>query len=127
MNGNKMTSSNNRHRTFGSHKKKASKKPVTFDIFGYNEEEDKEYTATFTARPSVPGMAVLEFAAAGAGENSGSVAAVYGFFQKALVEEEYARFMEFVEDPNYDVDLDTLVEIIGFLVEEYASRPTQAS
>lgn len=129
MNGNKMTSStNNRHRSFGSHNKKATKKPVTFDLLGYNEETDKEYTATFTARPSVPGMTVLSFAAAGAGENSsGSIAAVYGFFEKALEEEEYDRFVKFVEDPAYDVDLDTLVEIIGFLVEEYASRPTQAS
>lgn len=122
-----MASSNTRHRTFGSHNKKATKVPVTFDLLGYDEEADKEYTATFTARPKLPGMAVLEFAATGAGEDaSGSITAVFDFYQKALTKSEYDRFKEFVDDPRYDVELETLIEIIGFLVEEYASRPTEA-
>lgn len=117
---------NKRHRTFGSHNKKATKSPVTFDVLGV-DDDGKEFTETFTARAKIPGMAVLEFAALGtSSEGNQSVAAVYHFYSVALPEEEYKRFHTFVNDPNYDVELDTLVEIIGFLVEEYASRPTEA-
>lgn len=120
-----MTSNAKRHRSFGSHNKKATKEPVSFDVLGV-DEEGNEFTETFTARATVPGMSIIDFAAGGAGEGKNSVAAVQSFYKKALPEEEYARFIEFTDNPKFDVELDTLVEIIGFLVEEYASRPTKA-
>ena len=121
-----MAVNNKRHRTFGSHNKKASKQPVTFELIGV-DEEGNEYSETFTARPKIPGIAVLEFAAAGTGDNgNASVAAIYNFYSIALPQEEYERFYAFAKDPKYDVELDDLVEIIGFLIEEYASRPTEA-
>ena len=121
-----MTAKINRHRSFGSHNKKQTREPVTFDLLGV-DENGEEFTETFTARPSIPGMAVLSFAAEGTNtEGNQSVAAVYNFYSVAMEEEEYKRFKAFAGDPKYDIELDTLVEIIGFLVEEYASRPTKA-
>lgn len=119
-----MAETTKRHRTFGSRNKKASKAPVTFDIEGV-DTEDNEYVEAFTARPTIPGIAIMEFADKGA--SGAGMGAMLELYEAAMEEEEYKRFDKFVHDPKNIVELETLTELAGYLVEEYTSRPTKAS
>jgi hypothetical protein len=58
------------------------------------------------------------------GENAGDAAlAINRFFAKALKEESYERFQKLLDDPDKIVSVESLAEISGWLVEQYASRP----
>ena len=88
--------------------------PVSFKLYG----ED------FECRTALQGKAILEMAALGSGENSGDAASAIGkFFEKALKEESYQRFQRLLDDPDKIVSVESLAEISGWLVEQYASRP----
>jgi hypothetical protein len=90
--------------------------PITFKLLG---EE-------FTARPAIQGRTLLNIVADADSDDTGKVATVIPtFFEKALLPESYARFQALTEDPDRIVTTEKLGEIIGWLVEEYASRPTQ--
>jgi hypothetical protein len=109
-----------RHRSFG---KKTTKKlePITFDVFD----------ETFEAHPKLPGIVILEYVAAVAGsdEDSGAEAAIMilDFFEKALVPESFERFDKLAHDPEVMLDTEELTEIVGWLMEQYTDRPTEAS
>ena len=106
-----------RHRSFKSKKTEGEPKPVTFDI-------DDE---TFVCHPSVPGSAILEFVGA-TEDGGGAVAAqILPFFQRAMPEDEHARFREYIDSPTREVDIELLSDIVGYLAEEYTTRPTRPS
>lgn len=106
-----------RHRSFSA-KKKADRGPVTFDLEGQ----------TFEAHKEIPGAVLLDFMATAGEDGTGTAAAIFPFFEEALLEDDYARFNTLIHDKDISIDMETLVEIVGYLVEEYAdSRPTSAS
>lgn len=108
---------NTRHRTFTAAPVSSDEAP-SFDLFD----------ETFYGRPAIQGAAILEFVSAADDTNGGSAAKqILAFYKKALTEESHTRFVALIEDPDRVVDLETLTEIVGWLVEEYTSRPTQAS
>lgn len=94
-------------------KKKAE--PIVFDLFG----ED------FTAHGSLPGAVLLDYIEAS--EEQNSAAGIRSYLQLSMTAEEYERFDAYTRDPENDVDLETLSEIVSFLIEAQTSRPTKAS
>jgi hypothetical protein len=88
----------------------------------------KIYDEDFECMPVLPGKVLLSFAELSASEDgSDSAKAISTFFKKVLTEESYARFDELTEDPNRLVTVETLAEIVGWIIEAYTDRPTQGS
>ena len=107
-----------RHRSFSSKSREHDAVPLTFDLEG---EE-------FEAHPQIPGAVLLDFVAAAGEDGTGTATAIYPFFEAALLPESNERFVKIIRDPEVLVDLETLVEIAAYLVEEYSdSRPSKAS
>lgn len=95
-----------------------STEPINFKLLG---EE-------FTARPAIQGRVLLDIVADSDSEDTAKVAAVIPrFFEATLLPESWQRFQELTTDPDRVVTTEKLGEIIGWLVEEYASRPTKES
>lgn len=90
--------------------------PISFELNG----------EVFQCRPEVPGTLLLEYAAM-AGQNDGAVAAkvILDFFQAVMEDEEHARFRKFTDSVDTVVDVATLGDILGWLVEQYSARPTK--
>ena len=97
--------------------------PLTFDLGG---EE-------FTCHPEVQGKLILDIIRAASDEKDpdqrGMMMAVgvLDFFEKVMDAPEYERFNKLMEDPKRIVPMDTLSEIMSWLIEEYTDRPTQPS
>lgn len=110
---------NKRHRSFSSKPKDGEKtvEPPTFDLNGQE----------FTGRPRLPGAVVLNFIASADDEGGAVAKQLLGFFDAALVPESLDRFKAVINDPDEVVELETLSEIVGWLIEQYTSRPTVAS
>ena len=90
--------------------------PLSFKI--YNED--------FECRREMQGKVLLDLVAlSGSGDNPGESAKVIGdFFRIVLVPESYERFDALTQDPDRVVTVETLGEIVGWLVEQYSDRPT---
>jgi len=96
--------------------------PLSFDLGG---EE-------FFCYPEVQGKTILDImrvAAEGDDETRGAAMAVsvLDFFQKVMPPEEYERFEKLMKDPKRIVRMETLSDIMGWLIEEYTDRPTEPS
>lgn len=92
--------------------------PINFKLLG----ED------FSARPALQGRVLLDLVADSDSEDTATVAQVIPtFFKAALLPESWERFQALTEDPDRIVTTEKLGEIIGWLMEEYASRPTKES
>jgi hypothetical protein len=107
-----------RFKDFGSGASNGSteSEPLTFKL---HDEE-------FTCRPEIPGKTVLNLVAKSSSEDPGETAtAITGFFKTVLVAESYERFDILSEDPDRLVSMETLSNIIEWLVEQYTDRPTQ--
>lgn len=110
------------------------KKQARSRTFGTQTPEEVEplefvlHGETFNCRPLLQGAVILDFLSAGNDETgSGTAAQILGIFPSALYPEDYVRFTALIRDPDRIVDLETLSEIVGYLIEEYTSRPTKAS
>jgi hypothetical protein len=96
--------------------------PLDFDLGGEN----------FVCYPEVQGKTILDImrAAAEGDEDTRGVmmaVSVLDFFEKVMPPEEHERFSKLMEDPKRIVPMDTLSEIMSWLIEEYTDRPTQPS
>ena len=105
----------NRFKDFGSGGENRTE-PLSFKIHG---EE-------FECYPNLQGKVLLDLAV-NSSEDNGIAAAktVTDFFVHALKPESYDRFNKLIEDPEKIVNVETLAEITGWLVEEYSGRPTK--
>jgi hypothetical protein len=86
----------------------------------------KIYGEEFTCRAAMQGKVLLNLVAKSTDtENPGAAAEVIaGFFETVLVPESHERFNKLATDPETIVDVNTLGEIVGWLVEQYSERPT---
>ncbi len=111
-----------RHKSFEV-KNVDDSEPLSFDLGG---EE-------FTCYPEVQGKMILDIIRTAANENDpdarGMMMAVgvLDFFEKVMDASEFERFTKLMEDPKRIVPMDTLSEIMSWLIEEYTDRPTQPS
>ena len=105
-----------RFKDFGAGVAEADKRPLSFKLHG---EE-------FHCKPAIQGKAMLEMVASSESDNNAEMANVITtFFNVALAEESKEPFFALLEDPDKIVTVETLSEIIAWLVEEYTGRPTQ--
>lgn len=80
---------------------------------------------SFEVFPECPGVVLLEFV--DKADGGGAAASLLKFIQSVMEPEEYERLDGVLKDPKNIVPLDTIVDIVKFLVEEYSGRPTTAS
>lgn len=106
-----------RFKDFGAGKEdNASKEPISFKLHG----ED------FHCHSRLQGKTLLEFIELANSDNASDSAKVTRtFFEKVMNAENYSRFNTLLNDEEKIVTVETLSEIIGWLIEEYSNRPNQ--
>lgn len=88
---------------------------VTFDLNG----------VTYHCRPRLPAGVTLDVATVGGTQPGvGAAQRVGEFFDAALMPDDAALFAAALRDPEVVVPMETLQEIIQYLVEVYTGRPT---
>lgn len=98
---------------------KAPAEPIIFELV---EGE------TFEAYGDVSGATTLEFIAATSSENSGDQArGLLAYLKASMDEENFKRFDAIIKSPDHKISIETLSNIVAFLIEERSSRPTEAS
>lgn len=105
-----------------------------FKDFGSPEDSKAEnltfklHDEEFTCYPAMPGKILLEFVQKSSSENGGDAAAAINlFFEKVLLPESYKRFDALAQDPERIVTMNTLADIVSWIMEEYSDRPTEGS
>lgn len=106
-----------RFKDFGSGKASdTSSTPLSFKLHGIE----------FECLPQLQGKVLLEFVELANSENVGDSARVTRtFFSRVLKDESYKKFDELLDDKEKIVTVETLSEIISWLIEEYSNRPNQ--
>lgn len=105
-----------RFKDFGSGSAKDSKEPIAFKIHG---EE-------FNCVPEIQGKVLLNLVGEASSEDPAkSAAAINVFFDMVLEDESLERFNSLVEDKYRIVTVETLTEIISWLMEQYTNRPEE--
>jgi hypothetical protein len=103
-----------RFKDFGSGKEQEKREPVSFALYG----ED------FMCVPEIQGRVVLNLVADGAsGDPAASSRMITSFFKHVLEDESYERFDSLLNDKHKVVSVETLSEIVAWLMEEYGDRP----
>lgn len=91
---------------------------ITFEVDG---EE-------FTAAGVPPANAILRTAELGMSENDGEkVRALGQFLDVVLMPESHARFSARMSNPEKPVDVETVGDVVAWLLEVYTGRPTEPS
>jgi hypothetical protein len=111
-----MAKSATRFKDFGKTQSVEDYEPLGFSL---NGEE-------FQCRPALPGAMLLDFVRKADAESGGAAAeAIIQFMEEALEEPDQERFTAMIRDPDIIVEVETLGEIAGWIVEQYTSRPTK--
>lgn len=107
-----------RFKDFGNPFDSDNTEKLTFKLYG----ED------FECYPQMQGKTLLSFVKKSNSEDVGdSAEAINLFFEKVLVPESYERFDALANDPTRIVTVQTLADIVAWIMEEYSDRPTQGS
>ena len=107
-----------RFKDFGSGKDISEVEPLSFKIY------DEEFFCT----PVVQGKFLLELISSTSNSEDDPTASarmVSGFFSHVLFEESYERFEKLLNDKHRIVQVETLSEIVAWLMQEYTNRPNQ--
>jgi hypothetical protein len=105
-----------RFKDFGSGSSDTPKDPISFKLF---EEE-------FSCKPAIQGKVLMNLAVNSTSEDAGAAAQTLNdFFGYVLLEESNVRFQELLVDEHRIVTMDTLSDIVAWLIEEYTARPNQ--
>ena len=88
----------------------------------------KLYGEEFECYPQMQGKILLNFVQmSNSDEASDSAEAILLFFEKVLVPESYERFEALTTNPEKIITVQTLADIVSWILEEYSDRPTQGS
>jgi hypothetical protein len=105
-----------RFKDFGSGADSADIEPLAFKLHG----ED------FFCRPQLQGKILLNLVANTNSDDPVEAArTINKFFDFVLTNESKEPFNNLLEDPDRMVSVDTLSEIVTWLIEEYTARPNQ--
>lgn len=100
-----------RFKDFGRPVKQDELEPLSFSLYGQ----------TFECYKQIHGVTLLRFVKeANSDDGSRATDAMLEIFKRVMPSEEYGRFEELCNDPDTVVPVDTLGEIIGFLIEAYS-------
>jgi hypothetical protein len=107
----------NRFKDFGSGADQADIEPVRFKL--YDEE--------FECVKAIQGKFLIELISAAQDETDsmGSLKMINEFFNHVLTDESYKKFDALVRDKDRVVSVETLSEIVSWLMAEYTNRPNQ--
>lgn len=102
-----------------------------FSASGENTEEAKPASAvtltlggeTFTAKPFVQGIVLMDFLEASDSGGVSSVVAFKNFLKEATEEEEYARLDKHLRTAKEEIGVKEISEAVGELITAYTSRP----
>jgi hypothetical protein len=109
-----MTTS--RFKDFGAGKDNGKKEPLVFKLHG---EE-------FQCIPQVQGQVMLNLVIdSNSSDPSATARVISGFFKSVLEDESYVKFEELLADKKRIVSVETLSEIVAWLIEEYGNRPEE--
>lgn len=90
--------------------------PISFKL--YDEE--------FHCVPRMQGKVMLNIVEDSASDDpAASARTINSFFKKVLKDESFTRFDGLLEDKDRVVSVETLAEIVSWLLEEYSNRPNQ--
>lgn len=107
-----------RFKDFGRPVKQDELEPVAFELYGQ----------TFNCYKQIHGVTLLRFVKeANSQDGARATEAMLEIFQRVMPKDEYERFESLCEDPETVVPVETLGEIIAFLMEAYSSGPTKKS
>lgn len=104
-----------RHKKFAGGTKISEFEPLNFTL---NDVE-------FNCHAAIPGAVLLEFVKDADSGTGDSAKALYNFLASAMNEEEYKKLQAVLHNPEVIIEIETIGEIVSWLVEEYSSRPTQ--
>lgn len=104
----------NRFKDFGKGKDSGTAEAIFFNLHGQE----------FEAVPQIQGSVMLNLVAENASEDAGATARVISsFFSKVLTDESYTRFDSLIHSKTEIVSVETLSDIVAWLIEEYTNRP----
>lgn len=90
--------------------------PLSFELYG----------ETFNAVPSLQGKVLMGLISKSDINNAAASAGmIVEFFDKVLTPESLTRFNTLTDSSDKIVPVETLAEIVGWLVEEYSGRPEE--
>jgi hypothetical protein len=96
----------------------SSDEPIVFEL----------YEQSFRCRPAIQGRMLIDLVSQADQENMAKAAlAILAFMDRVLVEESRVRFKEMTDSDDYIVDMQTLSDVMEWLIEQYAGRPTEGS
>jgi hypothetical protein len=105
-----------RFKDFGSGKDLSNVSPLSFKLHG---EE-------FQCLPAIQGKFLIDLVSSASDESSGgSLKMISGFFGHVLTDESAERFNLLLEDKERIVLVETLSEIVSWLMTEYTNRPEE--
>jgi hypothetical protein len=107
-----------RFKDFGS-KKSENLEPLSFKLW------DEEFTCVTELQGKVLLDMVANVTTEDNADPSAQAKAITDFFSTVLVDESEKRFNTLLTDKEKIVSVDTLGEIVGWLVEQYTNRPTE--
>ncbi len=103
-----------RFKDFGS--PVADKEEISFSLHGEK----------FTAVPQIQGRILMSFVERASSNDPAAAAAItIEFFEKVLTDESWERFNALTSSKTKVVSVETLAEIVSWLIEEYAGRPEE--
>lgn len=104
-----------RHKDFGSPVRIDQLPPLSFDLAGQ----------TFHCRPAIRTKRMLQFVKQADSGDGGAGQAVIDFLESVLAPEDLDAWQELIDGDEYVVDAALLSDIVMWLIEQYAARPTQ--
>jgi hypothetical protein len=103
---------------FGRPVKQDELEPVAFDLYGQ----------TFNCYKQIHGVTLLRFVKeANSEDGTAATNAMLDIFKRVMPKDEYTKFESLCEDPDTVVPVETLGEIIAFLMEAYTGKDLQES
>ena len=103
-----------------------------FKDFGAGTGADQDdisfmlYGQTFHCVPQMQGQTLIDFAVIANGADSGAQAAMVNkFFQATIIPGDYEKFNALCQAPETIVTVEVLVDIVTWIMEQYANRPKE--
>lgn len=104
---------------------KRSRKPaITFEL-EFETEDGKTDTESFTCVNELPAAALADFTRATVQNETLGLAAMIDMLSGLLIEGDDKRFLELIHSKDKIVDVETLSNIVEYVIEEFSERPTQ--
>jgi hypothetical protein len=105
-----------RFKDFGSGSTDSNVEPLSFKIY------DQEFRCV----PQIQGKLLISLVSTSSSEDPIKAAqTITSFFDYVLLKDDKERFNELLESPDTIVSVETLSEIVAWLIEEYTNRPNQ--